>query len=239
MISYRPPVFPNVSDNKKNGTQVSLPHQRGTRTAVCSQYGTKSKTKIARVRQISPITPKTFLQQQHFTAYKSAQQPQCHNYSNKMLQLFKQNATALKTQRFSTTNTTVLHNKPDGTPHKNHPHRRKFYITQCVLYIMQCVLYIMQCVLYITQCVIHIMQCIINFFPQFPQFPDPLKTGLLCSGENKRRNANLDSRGMRSAIYVLIVCFEKSSKGERMPHAGIGHTHCFSSPASSIIARGL
>ena len=37
------------------------------------------------------------------------------------------------------------------------------------------------------------MQCVINFFPQFPQFPDPLKTGLLCSDENKRRNANLDS----------------------------------------------
>ena len=149
-----------------------------------------------------------------------------------MPQRFQQNATALKTQRFSTTNTTELHNKPDSTPHKNHPHRRKFYITQCVLYIMQCVLYI-------TQCVIHIMQCVINFFPQFPQFLSSLKSTLLCSDENKRRNANLDSRGMRSARYVLIVCVGKSSKGERMPHAGIGHTHCFSSPASSIIARGL
>lgn len=174
MISYRPPVFPNVSDNKKNGTQVSLPHQRGTRTAVCCQYGTKSKTKIARVRQISQITPKLF----------------CNN---------------------RTSQPSSLHNKSDGTPHKNHPHRRKFYITQCV----------------------------INFFPQFPQFLSSLKSTLLCSDENKRRNANLDSRGMRSAIYVLIVCFEKSSKGERMPHASISHTHCFSSPASSIIARGL
>lgn len=127
MISYRPPVFPNVSDNKKNGTQVSLPHQRGTRTAVCCQYGTKSKTKIARVRQISQITPKLF----------------CNN---------------------RTSQPSSLHNKPDGTPHKNHPHRRKFYITQCVLYIMQCVLYI-------TQCVIHIMQCVINFSPQFLQIP--------------------------------------------------------------------